>query len=96
MINQKNLEQFNRIYDESYDNTLKFIVCKCSNMEDVNDIIQEETTYKGRYEKYCEGLEEVNVTKNVTAMETKAFKGCKRACNRINGASKKQWRFTLI
>lgn len=41
MINQKNLEQFNRIYDETYNNTLKFIVCKCSNMEDVNDIIQE-------------------------------------------------------
>jgi len=41
MIDQKNLEQFNRIYDETYNNTLKFIVCKCSNMEDVNDILQE-------------------------------------------------------
>ena len=70
MINQKNLEQFNRIYDETYNNTLKFIVCKCSNMEDVNDILQE--TYleiynsikKARlindYNKYLEASKRLN------------------------------------
>ena len=41
MIDQLYLEQFNKIYDKTYDKVLRFIVCKCSNMEDVNDIIQE-------------------------------------------------------
>lgn len=41
MINQLNLKQFNNIYDKTYNQVLKYVVCKCSNMEDVNDIIQE-------------------------------------------------------
>ena len=41
MVDQLNLKQFNRIYDETYNQVLKYIVCKCSNMEDINDIIQE-------------------------------------------------------
>jgi len=38
---QINLKQFNDIYDKTYNQVLKYVVCKCSNMEDVNDIIQE-------------------------------------------------------
>lgn len=38
---QKNLDNFNQIYDETYDIVLKYIVLKCSNIEDINDIIQE-------------------------------------------------------
>lgn len=41
MINQLNLKKFNEIYDKTYNNIQKFVVCKCSNIEDVNDIIQE-------------------------------------------------------
>lgn len=41
MIDQANLKQFNEIYNQTYRQTLKYIVCKCSNIEDVNDIIQE-------------------------------------------------------
>jgi len=41
MIDQLYLEQFNKIYDKTYKDVLRFIVCRCSNMEDVNDIIQE-------------------------------------------------------
>ena len=41
MINQLYLKQFNSIYDKTYNQVLKYVVCKCSNMEDVNDIIQE-------------------------------------------------------
>ena len=41
MIDQINLKKFKNIYDKTYNNVLKFVVCKCSNMEDVNDIIQE-------------------------------------------------------
>ena len=47
MINQLYLKQFNKIYEETYNQTLKFIVCKCSNMDDINDIIQE--TYLDLY-----------------------------------------------
>lgn len=41
MIDQINLKQFDDIYEKTYNHVLKYIVCKCSNMEDVNDIIQE-------------------------------------------------------
>ena len=41
MIDQISLEKFNEIYDKTYNNVLKFVVCKCSNIDDVNDIVQE-------------------------------------------------------
>ncbi len=41
MIDQVNLKKFNYIYDKTYDNVLRFVICKCSNIDDVNDIIQE-------------------------------------------------------
>lgn len=47
MIDQSNLKQFNSIYNKTYNQVLKYIVCRCSNMEDVNDILQE--TYLETY-----------------------------------------------
>lgn len=41
MLGAPNLKQFEKIYDKTYNKTLKYIICKCSNIEDVNDIIQE-------------------------------------------------------
>lgn len=41
MITKVNLKQFDEIYNKTYNQTLKYIICKCSNIEDVNDIIQE-------------------------------------------------------
>lgn len=35
------ISKFNKIYENTYNNVLKYIIYKCSNMEDVNDIIQE-------------------------------------------------------
>ena len=35
------LEQFEQIYKDTYPKVLKYIICKCLNTEDVNDIIQE-------------------------------------------------------
>lgn len=40
MINQKTLEKFDRLYQESYQAVLKYVVCNCSNLDDVNDIVQ--------------------------------------------------------
>lgn len=41
MINQHNLIKFDEIYNKTYDKTLKYVICKCSNIDDVNDIIQD-------------------------------------------------------
>ena len=41
MANQSNLEKFNEIYDNTYQSVLHYVVCKCANLSDVNDIVQE-------------------------------------------------------
>ena len=41
------LENFEDIYNNTYNQVLKYIVCKCSNIEDINDLIQE--TYMELY-----------------------------------------------
>lgn len=41
MSTQKTLKIFEKIYNETYNNTLKYIICKCGNLNDVDDIIQE-------------------------------------------------------
>ena len=40
MINQVD-EQFNEIYDKTYHNTLKYIISKCDNLSNVEEIVQE-------------------------------------------------------
>lgn len=41
MSHQANLEKFNEIYNNTYQNVLCYVVCKCANLADVNDIVQE-------------------------------------------------------
>ena len=41
MRTQKNIKAFEQIYNETYNDVLKFVICKCSNLDDVDDIIQE-------------------------------------------------------
>ena len=40
MINQETLNKFDKLYNESYKNILKYVICNCSNVEDVEDIVQ--------------------------------------------------------
>ena len=47
MNNQELIKQFEMIYRETYKDVLKYIISKCSNIDDVNDIIQE--TYLEMY-----------------------------------------------
>ena len=78
MIDQKNLKQFNSIYDKTYNQVLKYIVCKGSNIEDVNDIIQEvylevyKTIDKNKkiddFEKYIIGIARNKVKKHYTLL----------------------------
>ena len=41
MTSQNNLKQFNKIYDDTYSDILKYIIINCHNINDANDIIQE-------------------------------------------------------
>ena len=41
MRTQINEENFQEIYEKTYHTTLKFIIIKCHNIDDVNDIIQD-------------------------------------------------------
>lgn len=41
MIDQSNLKIFNNIYNETYEDVLKYVIIKCHNMNDVNDIVQD-------------------------------------------------------
>ena len=37
----ENLKEFNKIYDETYFDVLRYVIIKCHNVNDTNDIIQE-------------------------------------------------------
>lgn len=41
MSTQKSLKEFEQIYNDTYDNVLKYVICKSNNLNDVDDIIQE-------------------------------------------------------
>ena len=41
------LDNFEQIYNDTYNQVLQYIVCKCSNIENINDLIQE--TYMQLY-----------------------------------------------
>lgn len=40
MIDQKTLFTFDELYNNSYDYILKYVICNCSKIEDVDDIMQ--------------------------------------------------------
>lgn len=63
MTGQENFQMFKKIYDETYNNLLKFIVCRCSNIDDVNDIIQE--TYTEFYKIFISEKNLDNVNKYI-------------------------------
>lgn len=41
MSTQEALDKFQKVYDETYDDILKYVVCNISSIQDVSDIIQE-------------------------------------------------------
>ena len=53
------LKNFEEIYKSTYSRTLKYIICKCSNIDDVNDLLQETYVefYKILKKKECIVLE---------------------------------------
>lgn len=55
MSTQKFLKIFEQTYNDTYNYTLKYIICKCNNLNDVDDIIQE--TYLQFYKALINGKE---------------------------------------
>lgn len=41
MASQLNLEKFNDIYDKTYSDVMRYVIVKCHNINDANDIIQD-------------------------------------------------------
>ena len=41
MANESYLNKFNEIYDATYSDILRYVIIKCHNINDANDIIQE-------------------------------------------------------
>lgn len=41
MASQINLEKFNDIYDKTYSDIMRYVIVKCHNINDANDIIQD-------------------------------------------------------
>ncbi len=41
MVNQSNLDKFNYIYDKTYQDIFKYVLIKCHDINNVNDIIQD-------------------------------------------------------
>lgn len=58
MVDKETLKTFEKLYNESYDDVSKYIVCNCSNIEDVKDIIQD--TY-------------LEVIKNISRVKNKSY-----------------------
>lgn len=40
MIDQKTLNEFDKLYENTYSDISKYVVCNCSNIKDVEDIVQ--------------------------------------------------------
>ena len=55
MSTKKALRKFEEIYNNTYNNVRKYIICKCYNLNDVDDIIQE--TYLQFYKALINGKE---------------------------------------
>lgn len=63
MASQQNLEKFNKIYDKTYSDILRYVVIKCNDINNVNDIIQE--TYLEFWKILCK--------KEITDKNIKSF-----------------------
>ncbi len=72
MNNHSILDKFNEIYDQTYTNTLKFIILHCNDLDDVKDIIQDTylDLYKYLSKKKNTAIEDINkyiigISKNI-------------------------------
>ena len=76
----KYLNEFNEIYDKTYDIVVKYVVCKCNNIDDVNDIIQD--IYIALYKQLSKNNNIENINQYVIGI-------AKNKINKYNGKSYK-------
>lgn len=74
MSTQVTLKDFETIYEKTYDRTLKYIVCKCSNIEDVNDLIQDTYTELYSMLKRKKKLQLDNIANYIIGIANKKIK----------------------
>lgn len=83
MSTQKSLKEFEQIYNDTYDNVLKYVICKSNNLNDVDDIIQE--TYLEFYKVLKSGKEILDKKNYIIAIAknkiTKYFKSNEKVNN---------------
>lgn len=80
MIDQHNLNKFNEIYNKTYNLVVKYVVCKCNNIDDVNDIIQD--IYIALYKQLLKNNDIENINQYVIGI-------AKNKINRYYGLSYK-------
>lgn len=80
MIDQHNLNKFNEIYNKTYNLVVKYVVCKCNNIDDVNDIIQD--IYISLYKQLLKNNDIENINQYVIGI-------AKNKINRYYGLSYK-------
>lgn len=68
MINQY-LNKFNEIYDKTYDLVVKYVVCKCNDIDDINDIIQD--IYIALYRKLSKNNDIENINQYIIGIAKK-------------------------
>lgn len=68
MINHSTLNKFEKLYNDSYSTISKYVVCNCSNIEDVKDIIQ--NIYLEVYKK----LDKINNTSYILGIAKNKIK----------------------
>lgn len=63
MVDQINLNNFNEIYNKTYDSVVKYVLCRCENIDDVNDIIQD--VYIELYKKLLDNKQIENINQYI-------------------------------
>ena len=71
MSTQITKNTFEKFYDDTYKSVLKYTICHCNNLEDVNDIIQD--IYTELYHK-CRSICDRNRTKKIKSTLFFCFK----------------------
>lgn len=74
-------KEFNEVYSDTYEHVLKYVICHCSNISDINDIIQE--TYFSLYKALLKDNHIDNILNYVIGIADKKIKDYYRKSYRL-------------
>lgn len=78
MIDQETLKTFDELYYDTYDYVLKYVVCNCSKLNDVEDIVQ--NVYMEAYKQILKGVKISNFKAYVLGIAKNKVKDYYRFC----------------